>query len=180
MIKKLFFLVFLCSYFFILGVNTKVLFYLKNSVIYEKYPGFICIPKDSPGTNEDQKNVGDEALLGAILSTNNLMLATSPEGSKEQLKEFCEVFATTVKCCHDLKIKGITKLTALSMIDQELILAGIKSMSLRIIEQIRDSLRQACVLGYHLPIDAVNIEKTYFNYCMNCNGKRGKITEIEF
>ena len=108
------------------------------------------------------------------------MLAIGPEDSKKQFKkEFCRVFATTVKGCHDLKIKGITEVTALSMIDQELILAGINSMPLGIIEQIRDSLRQACVLGYHLPIDAVNIEKTYFDYCVNCNRRREKITEID-
>jgi len=139
-------LFFLCSYFFILGVNTD--------------------------TIEEQKNVHDEGLLDAILSINK-------DSKKQFKKEFCRVFATTVKGCHDLKINGITEVIALSMIDRELILAGIKSMPLSIVDQIRNSLRQACMLGYHLPMDAVNIEKTYFDYCVNCNERREKITEID-
>ncbi|CAD7781442.1 MAG: hypothetical protein KIIPBIDF_01475 [Candidatus Methanoperedenaceae archaeon GB50] len=146
MLKKIFSLFFLCSYFFILGVNT--------------------------GTIEEQKNVHNEGLLNAILSINK-------DSKKQFKKEFCRVFATTVKGCHDLKIKGITEVIALSMIEQELILAGIKSMPLSIVDQIRNSLRQACMLGYHLPKNVVNIEKTYFDYCVNCNGRREKITEID-
>jgi hypothetical protein len=86
---------------------------------------------------------------------------------KDQLKEYkktlCKYFANTVKTCYSLKKDGVAYTDALSKtkaIVRESIVEDHR------LEHVLRVTEDACTIAYRLPQDALNIEKTYCDYCM--------------
>jgi hypothetical protein len=82
---------------------------------------------------------------------------------KEYKKTLCKYFANTVKTCYSLKKDGVAYTDALSK-TEAIVKESIVEDHRR--EHVFRVTKDACTIAYSLPQDAMNIEQTYCDYCM--------------
>ena len=82
---------------------------------------------------------------------------------QEYKKTLCKYFANTIKTCYALKGDGVAYQDALSK-TEAIVKESIVEDHRR--EHVLQVTKDACTIAYSLPKDAMNIEQTYCDYCL--------------
>jgi hypothetical protein len=83
---------------------------------------------------------------------------------KAYKKTLCKYFANTVQTCYALKRDGITYTDALSKTKAIVRESIVEDHRLQHVLRVTED---ACTIAYSLPKDAMNIEQTYCDYCLD-------------